>query len=379
MLNDIKIKKAVSVLGALKNRVVGSNKSKANLSIIDRIRKYYLELAIDAEEIELEKLGQEKVEIEESLDDYKDKLKKGLEVEDNKASLREIEKEIKKEELNQINNEVSREALTESIEDKKAKLNEILEKEATVIEPIKNEVNINLDDVSKNLEAEALKVALEEEQEAKVESELKNVEQEIKNSVNNAVESSKEEIPVEKESTEIVKDDMIERVNQFISKYNEDMLTLSNTLIQDISVAYEQKLQEQSSLYEDKLTKQAEADKQKISKIASASEKALALAGEDIKTKENKISELETTNGALTSNLEAANKTIVEKDTKINELNQTVASNQEQLSIKDAELEALRKEVKRLQVFENGYNMMKEASKEVSEEAMSLEESIKSL
>ena len=377
MLKDIIVKKAKDILGSLDTKVVGSNKSKANLPIIDRIKKYYLELAIDTYKDEIDKLEEEKVEINESLDAYKNDFEQQLNVPNNEVALKELDKNIKLEEKNKANNEVYLTVAKEEVEKKQAKLDELnakIEENQNVIEPIKNDVEV--DKVSENLEKEANKVIESTEADIKVEEELKNTEEELKNTVNSFNEPTEEKVEnhVEKSQVEVAKDNMIDVVNQLtsglneevkttIEKTSEDLINSFTTFFQNISVAYESKLDEQAKSYEEKLKVQKENDKAALNQYAEKSQSILAAAEKDSKEKSAKINELTNTNNTIVSK----DKEISDLNDKVTSLNSTIEANKLEMSAKD-------QEIARLKVFEQRWMLMSQAMAPVTQEVPNVKE-----
>ena len=323
MLNEINIKKAGDILGNLKNKITGSNKSKANLSIIDKIRKYYLEKINLLLNDSLSKRVEEKEEIEESLEAYKDDLNEAIKIEANGTELKKIAKGIKEDEHDLKTNEKVTDFLKKTIASNEEKLSKIEEKEKT-----SNEVEI------KPIEANS------DEKEDSV---------------------STDKLEVKEEMTPSVSDEIETKISEFISKYNAEMTNINKELIENIKAMYATKIDDLSNKYQNALKEQTEQDKAKIEQITLKCEQALVAASKDAEAKDNKIKELNNKNTLLTNDLENANKTITEKDSKINELNENVISLNSLIEANKMELDVKDKEIERLKVFEQKWELISQA------------------
>lgn len=369
MLDNINFKKTSELLGTFKNKINGYNKSKAKLSILDKIRKFYFGLVLNIKNNQLDKLDEQQKNIKENLENYKEQFERQMTIANNEVKLTETEKNISKEELKKTNNEKKIKSIEKSANEIQAKIDEIDNKEiedrVADIKPIENTSDIEIDQVSKNLEAEADKVAQEEKSNVQVEQELKNVEEELKNTVN----ASTEPVKIEEPSVNVEQpkeENEIEKIKaELTNGFNEEIKALSIRFMQTV----ESKLNEQARSYETKLQNQKADYENEFDVLTNKAEKIYS---------ENKvkIDELTSQNKKLATDKDNAYSTIASKETEIKFLNEQVASLNSTVEANKIEMDAKDKEIERLKVFEQRWMLMSQAMAPVAQ-AETLAESTK--
>ena len=205
-MENINVKNAVDVLKDRVNKIVGSNKSKAKLSIVDKIKQKYYSAWLDYAAVKIEDLKNENKDIKVGMEIINDKITESIDT----ASVNDIKKLDKeyasdKKELENNNQKIedlkiiaqeAQEKLDEI--DAKVEQQEAVEVEQETVTPIVDESH-----------KEATETAVEEK--------LKETEEVLKNNVESMNMEEAKTNPIEKMLVEYR-----EKTDDLLAKYNNE-------------------------------------------------------------------------------------------------------------------------------------------------------------
>ena len=348
-LDNAKVKSSLNMLGFSNNRIVGSNKSKAKLSIFDKIKRFYYAKKYEKALNKISKLNEEKAPLVEEVE-KKDKELFTVAQEENKT-----------EEVNAIGSEIMK------TENKIKRINENLEKEknkayaaASKIDEIDNSIVQSSEQIF-NAETSIDEVQADEqleETQSKISEDVNAIKEDIDSSKN----TNDDEIQHKEKKSENIVDAALSEIAR------------GDKPIKAVIVTYMKKLEDR---YKDLLKATVERTNKTINEIdagykvtINSKDNKIKLLQQNIQTIENRYNQeiknintdLEHTRSELARTNDMNDRyfeTIEDKDKQIKDRDQQIVSLQNDVTSKDEEIANLQKEIERLRITEQKYDTIR--------------------
>ena len=351
---DIKIKSSLNILGFASNKIVGSNKSKAKISIFDKIKKFYFSKKYEHALNKISKLEEEK---EKKISERDHKMFEAALNSDNNEKISSMGASTKlyEDQMNEKIDKMKKIAIDSAIE--LDKINNLPVEENEV-----NNDSMSVDEEEINNQISQI--------ESKISNDVKNIEDDSDNykSENESVDNV-EQKPIKDDKVDeskVQKNDLDAQAEQVMNLLKPIILETIKEKEMNIRKAdlekfkiYTEKVDEKVNKIVDRYSNQVNMEKEKSRQLEQKIQSMKSVHEQDTANIKNELeqtkSELNRTNDMNRRYFE----TIEEQNKQIEEQHQNIASLQDASNSKDQEIAALKAEINRLSAYEQSVNMLR--------------------